>query len=62
MTYMSRGYMGNTLKIESFLFYKLPVSPLSERNMFFRLCIRFEGIFVTTALLVWGEERCTGAL
>lgn len=62
MTYMSRGYMGNTLKIERFLFYKLPVSPFSGRNMFSRLCIIFEGRFFRTAFLVWGEERCTGAL
>lgn len=47
--------MGNALQIERGLFHKLPVSPLSERNMFFRLRIMlFEGRFMTTALLVMG--------
>lgn len=53
MTYMCRGYMGNTLKIERFLFYKLPVSPLSERNMFSRLCIMFEWSYNCIVSLGW---------
>lgn len=54
MTYRYRGCMENALQIErGLLFYKLPVSPLSKRNLFFRLRIMlFEGRFMTTALLV----------
>ena len=55
MTYMYRGCMGNALQIGRGLFSKLPESPLSERNMFFRLrSMLFEGRFVTSALLVTG--------
>lgn len=47
--------MGNALQIARGLFYKLPVSPLSERNMFFRMYIMlFESRFMMTALLVMG--------
>lgn len=55
VTYRYRGCMENVLQIERGLFYKLPVSPLSERNLFFSQHITlFESRFMTTALLVMG--------
>jgi len=36
MTSMYRECMGNALQIERGLFYKLPVSPLSERSCVFQ--------------------------
>lgn len=55
--YVQRIY-GKHFKNGKILVYKLPMSPLSERNVFSRLHIMFEGILVTSALLVWGEEWC----